>query len=244
MIDLHPLLQSLFPQGLPSRLEALLPRSIPAARLEDYALNPVLSTRPAAPPRLAIARASAPQSWEKALQLLWPDSGAQDFFSQAPAKARRMLDSDGGEEVVFYLDDLQDHEEDLQHKLGGTLVCMCLHHPSGRQSHITRHLTPPMGILPEALEAVLKSWVSQGAEGVWGIHWREGLPSGVLWITESRWRGRLAWNRAILRGWGLPKGWELLERAALKQGLQIYPDAVELLPDGQRDITVGFLRHG
>ena len=80
-----------------------------------------------------------------------------------------------------------------------------------------------------------------GAAGIWGLRWRNQSVSSVVWVSEARWTGTAAQATAIALQLGAPASWHACMDALSTHGLEGYPDAIELLPDGSADVTVGVI---
>ncbi len=253
MID--ELLHIAWPRGVPERLHRLVDRPLCASLLRDFKLGLILTHEgggEVGPTRLALSDQGEDERWRQLVLQQWPSSVASGFLAQADPAIRRMVDSDGSDRAVLYLDDLQT----APHRLAPPaplqpleLMCATLSLPQKQRGWLTRHKELPLGSLHGALAERARELRSLGAQGLWSLRWGATDPEGLLWITESRWRDNAdTANRTLLR---LLQAEEAPDRtaatiAALKacvtqRGHHSYPDVVELRADGTTDITLGFL---
>ncbi|MFH2009450.1 MAG: hypothetical protein ABI333_22855 [bacterium] len=236
------LLAVAWPEGLPGRWAPLVDRELCEALLRDFKLGVIFpfggEVRPV---RLALSAQGERERWEREVLRAWPSERLEGFLGQVPAETRLMVDSDGSERAVVYLDDLQEVEHELRAPSGMALMSATLGLPGDRLGVLTRHTEPPVERVTGSLRARLEELVGLGAEGLWSLRWEEGRVLSVLWISESRWRGNAEASRAVLGGLGSSRAWAEALRVAERHGRLGYPDAVELLGSGGVDVTLGIL---
>jgi hypothetical protein len=222
------LLQAAFPQGLPPGLVGGVDLALAEPLLSEFKLGVVVPLGRGGI-RLAISDQGDPVAWQAWLVANWGVEVAR-FLDSGPTGCRKMVDTDGVTATI-YLDDLQDH--------GCQEMCRILELPGGRRSHFTRHSSLPEVLLPRELRPVAA--VLTG--GIWGLRWCEDRCVGALWISESRWRedpGRTA--DLVERELSPPPIWARCRDALAPLGWRLYPDAIELGPRGQVDVTMGWVR--
>jgi len=258
MIDA--LLDIVWPSGLPERLSNIVDRPLCAALLLDFKLGIILSVAP--PPsggeaqaratRMALSDQGEAARWQQVVGQQWSPAEAARFLSLVEDGTRRMVDSDGSGEAVLYLDDLQATRHTLVPPpalAGQQLMCATLALPGARPGWLSRHADPPLELLDGALADRTRSLLDLGAVGLWALRWRDSEVEAVLWITESRWRKNAVTTQAVVKALleqseAPPITTETLtalQHCLSPQGHRIYPDAVELAPDGVIDVTIGFL---
>lgn len=237
------LLAFVFPGGVPAWVDRLVDRRVVSRRLEDFKLNPVLPVEDAArPARIALSDGDEPDRWEAAVLEGLGDARVAPFLGLAPRGTRRMIDTDGASSEL-YLDDLQDVEHGLASPTVDPLMCWTLSLPRGCRAVFTRHVTPPWARVCEGLAGGIDALMEHGATGIWGVRWRDAAPTGVLWVSEARWRGdHEAKIEVFEAALGRPARWRSIRELAAAHRLVAYPDAVELGVGGEIDLTVGFLR--
>jgi hypothetical protein len=217
------LLAALFQDEPPRRLVKLIDPTLSLKHLVDYALNPVLNSDPERPTRLAVARTGDRSEWIATVAKLWRSPAISAFFQAVPAHHRQMIDSDGGRSVVIYNDDLQPPP--------AALLAMSLSLPKGGPEMLSRCATPP----------ILQPAQRQLTGGQWAIRQGQTEVTGVLWVSESRWRGDALRTTELLMALEMSGGWQKRWDALKTAGLHPYPDAIEFRLDGTVDLTVGFL---
>jgi hypothetical protein len=224
---------------LPPALASLLRPTLGSAELEAFEASLVVPID-GRPPRLAVADRGDPAAWERAVRAHWPHAKLDRFLSVARG-TRRMVDTCGDARAAIFLDDLQ--EQKLVER-GWPLMCLVLDVPGGDVVRITRHPEPPRELVTRAGETAaraLETLIDRGARGVWGVRWRKGVPTGFVWISESRWKRDFVATRALVERYDLPDAWRRACDLASELGLAPYPDAIDF-EHGQLDLTVGLVR--
>ena len=242
------MVDAVFPSGVPPRIQRLIRPSVADALVEDFKVGPILAFGPVKrPPRVAVSDQGEPDAWTATVGDLWPGDSTRALLALATPGVRRMIDSDGLHSAEIYLDDLQDHaaiaaaEALRPPEDTGPVMCLTASVPSGLRSLITRHETPPFHYLRGTLAEQVAELVDLGAAGIWGLRWRNQSVSSVVWVSEARWTGTAAQATAIALQLGAPASWHACMDALSTHGLEGYPDAIELLPDGSADVTVGVI---
>jgi hypothetical protein len=263
---INDLLDIAWPAGVPKRLASVVDRSLCASLLSDFKLGLILSwaTPPsqtktkaatparALPTRMAYSDQGEAARWQREVLHHWPSEEAARFLEPLGAGPRRMVDSDGSRTAVLYLDDLQNaaHPLVVPAQLRDLeLMCATFAPATGERGWLTRHLEPPLDKLHGGLLDRTRALLDLGAEGLWALRWSGSDVASVLWITESRWRRNPDASNAVVSS--------LLEQtlaptvtidtlADLQASLSphrhlLYPDALELIPRGVADLTIGFL---
>lgn len=228
---------TVFPSGLPSRLEGVIELARVAGDLESFKLNPVLCPKTGRHRIAASDLGENTAEWVSRLQRAWPDAGLDEFFDTTPDAARRMLDTDG-EHAVFYLDDLQERGE---RAADGCVVMSRTHSTSGERTLLTRHASLAGVTLPEGSEPELGRMIACGVSGgFWAVRTQGDVPVGVVWISESRYRKNADDSAKIVDRLDAGPAWERLKQAAKSRGFCAYPDAIEITPTGL-ELTIGFV---
>jgi len=241
------LLEAAFGGDVPRRIAALIDPVVAGPLLADFKVGPVLPCGDTdRPVRVAVSDQGETTRWAEVVRKNWSHAMTEEWLNMAQGR-RLMVDTDGSRAAEIYLDDLQDHPE-LPHAQAmrppgdsSEVMCISVKVPSGATSCITRHVDPPFACLLGGLSEAVADLVDQGAEGIWGIRWRRGLPVSVVWVTEARWRGNTTQVNDIAAGLALPPSWEACRAAMASCGCVAYPDAIEIYPDGTADLTVGVL---
>lgn len=226
------LLSCLYGPNIPARIEALVEADTDTADLVNFKLNPVLNSNEHRLTRIAFARKGARKNWIQRISTLWENPAAAIFLTAAPPHARQMIDTDGGKNFVVYNDDLQPPPQPL--------LALTLAVPTGGPGTITRVPEPPAD-LPENMAAGVRTLRDTGVAGQWAIRVENNEVMGVLWVSESRWRGDAEQTTKIVLGLPMAPGWMDRWRDIVSAGFRPYPDAVEFRRDGTVDLTVGFL---
>ncbi|RLB60023.1 MAG: hypothetical protein DRI90_14705 [Deltaproteobacteria bacterium] len=239
------LLAIAWPQGVPQRLDELIDRPLCDDLLEDFKMGLVFplddSDRPV---RLALSCQGERNRWRQSVMARWPSPSLTGLFDSAPSDTRLMVDSDGSDQAVVYLDDLQRVDHDLQVPAGLELLAWTVALPAGTDGFLTRHREPPHPWVPTSLAPSLKGLLENGAEGIWAIRWHHDAPVAALWISESRWRRNPAMSRRIVAGLGTHPSYDAAQQCLADHGREGYPDAVELRRDGGIEVTLGVLEAG
>ena len=242
------LLAIAWPRGVPRSLDGLIDRRLCDALLEDFKLGLVFPLdRSDRPVRVALSSQGERSKWRRGVKARWPSPSLDDFFERVPDHTRLMVDSDGSERAVIYLDDLQQIDHGLQAPEGLELMCWTVELPGGSEGFLTRHREPPQPWLPDSLgQRVegLQGLLDAGAEGLWAVRWHRSDAVAALWISESRWRANPAVSRRIVARLGDHPGYQAALRCLAEHGREGYPDAVELRSDGGLEITLGVLPTG
>jgi hypothetical protein len=231
------LLALTFSGGVPDVVDALVDRRLAAKHLIDFKLGPIAPLGADRPVRVAVSDRGEGEAWRSKVVGAFEHPALAAFLDSMPARARRMIDTDG-ETAVVYLDDLQNVGAT---DAGDVLMCRTLDLPNGESGRITRHEVPPRERLTGVLGERLDQLLGLGATGLWGVRWRGNVPTGVLWVTESRWRGNSAETTAIAGAIGSHPLWVALTDLARTSGLVAYADALEVRDDGSCDLTLGFV---
>jgi hypothetical protein len=226
-------LRAVFGSEFPERLGPLLDRELAARLLEDFKLGPIFPLASARRPRIAISNQGEVARWRSCVLDAFPHPRLARFLDAVPPEARRMIDSDG-ESAIVYLDDMQD--------AGEGLMFLTLDPRSGRLGRGTRHSEPPRDLVAGVLADALTALLGRGAEGIWSVRYVQKKPVGLVFVSESRWRKNHAKVNAILDALGTHPGIEACRSAGSEAGFVAYPDALEALPDGSWDVTLGFVR--
>jgi len=236
------LLAVAWPDGVPQRLDGLIDRPLCTRHLADFKLGLVFpfdgSLRPV---RLALSCQGERSAWRRGVAERWPAPALDDFFDHVPADTRLMVDSDGSDRAVVYLDDLQQVDHRLQAPAGLELMCWTLELPDGTDGFLTRHREPPHDRVPPGQQAHVQALLDAGAEGLWALRWRGDQPCAVLWVSESRWRANAATTCQIADQLGSHPGFRAALGCLAEQGHEGYPDVIELRADGGIEVTLGIL---
>lgn len=236
------LLRTAWPHGVPERLDALIHRQRCGALLADFKLGLVFPFAPGGQPvRLALSAQGERERWIAGITRQWPSDRLTRFLDQAPAHTRLMVDSDGSDRAVVYLDDLQDVDHGLRAPQGLELMCATLTLPGGAEAVVTRHTEPPLDLLSAPLRGRCEALREAGAEGLWALRWQQDRVVGLLWITESRWRDNVAESSGVVAGLSPSPAYEGALAVVAQHGRQGYPDALEIIPDGGLDVTLGII---
>jgi hypothetical protein len=239
------LLSIAWSQGVPQRLDGLIDRGLCDELLADFKMGLVfpLDDR-GRPPRLALSSQGERDQWCQAVMARWPSPSLAGFLERVPSDTRLMIDSDGLDQAVVYLDDLQRVDHGLQTPEGLELMCWSLTLPAGTEGFLTRHGEPPRSWVPPSLARRFDDLIDDGAEGLWAVRWQADEPVAVLWISESRWRQNPAASRRIVGGLGGNPSYEAALACLAEYGRGGYPDAVELRGDGGIEVTLGVTEPG
>lgn len=232
MSSVSALLEALFSEGVPRRLGALIHPDLTLSDLIDFKLNPVLNSDETQATRLAIAGHGDRDEWIKRVAKVWNNSAVITFWGAAPKHARHMVDTDGSRFFVVYNDDI--------HPPPGPLLALTLSLPKKGPGLLLRTAALPQQ-LPEPISAGVQELLSAQVGGQWAVRSESNQTTGVLWVSESRWRGNANETSQVVLGLSAAKGWASRWKAIQKAGLNPYPDAVEFRIDGTVDLTVGFL---
>ncbi len=236
------LLQVAWPDGLPPRLQSLVDRELCASLAQDFKLGLVFPfeavTRPS---RLALSAQGERERWQTEVRRQWPSPALEAFLGRAPDDTRLMVDSDGSERAVIYLDDLHEVDHQLSAPDGQQLMCATLDLPEEREGQMSRHQEPPLSLLPDGLRRRLTSLLAAGAEGLWALRLAGQEIEGVVWISEARWRDSASLARVAASRVGDHPGYRAALDCLERNGRQGYPDALELRADGTIDLTLGIL---
>jgi len=228
MSNVSQLLNTLYPEGLPRRLARIVDPDLSLEALIDFKLNPVLNSDPQKNTRLAVVGTKDRKEWALRVSKSWNNSAIATFWQSAPDHTRQMIDTDGGRTFVVYNDDIQPPP--------GPLVAMTLALPKTGPGLLVRTPMPPESLvfLPD-----ISGLLAIG--GQWALRTEQNRTTGVLWVSESRWKGNA--SDATKAVFGLPgsAGWTTRWAQLQAAGFSIYPDAVEFREDGTVDLTVGFL---
>jgi len=225
------LLNALYGSDIPKRLARLVDPETTLQALVDFKLNPVLSSDASQPTRLAVANTGEREEWIRGVAEIWRNPAIATFWSSAPKHTRHMVDTDGSRKLVVYNDDLQPPP--------GPLLAMTLSLPKVGPELILR--TPQLPNLPPPFASGVEALLSAGAKGQWAIRYRREEITGVLWVSESRWRGDAPQTTRKVLGLPMSGGWHARWETLERSGFHLYPDAVEFRLDGTVDLTVGFL---
>ena len=176
MSGVSELINTLFPSGVPRRLASIIDPQLSREALIDFKLNPVLNSNPERNTRLAVVGPSALQEWALRVSKAWNNTAIATFWSAAPPHARRMIDTDGFHTFVVYNDDLQPPP--------GALLAMTLSLPDTGPGLLIRTPSPPkhLTFLPDVSEL-------HSIGGQWALRTEQNRTTGVLWVSESRWKG-------------------------------------------------------
>ena len=249
MSSTQAMLDAVFPAGVPSRIARLIRPEVADPLIEDFKVGPILAFGATdRPPRVAVSDQGEPEAWATAVQSQWPCAQTRDLLALSIPGMRRMIDTDGSDGAEIYLDDLQEHRaiaavEALRPpEFAGDLMCLIATVPVGARSVITRHQSAPFHYLRGTLAEQVATLVDHGAAGIWGVRWCRGSVASVVWVSEARWSGTTDLARAIALHFGAPDSWHRCMSALRRHGLEGYPDAIEMFPDGTLDVTVGVLR--
>ena len=99
------MLEAVFPQGIPPRIEAMVQPAVADELLADFKVGPVLAfCGDARPVRVAISDQGEAERWTTAVLQQWPGSRTEDILSLAGPGVRRMVDTDGSDKAEIYLD--------------------------------------------------------------------------------------------------------------------------------------------
>ena len=236
------LLAVAWPEGLPERLEPLVDRELCAALAEDFKLGVVFPFEGGERlPRLALSAQGERERWQELVRRAWPAAELERFLSLAPPDTRLMVDSDGSERAVVYLDDLQEVEHTIRAPAGDELMSATLELPEERVGCLTRHSEPPLSPIPAELRRRLMALLAAGAEGIWALRLHEGQVEGVVWVSEARWRRNAPAARLAASRVGDHPSYRAALACLERHGHQGYPDALELRADGTTDLTLGIL---
>ena len=231
-------LRLLFPGGVPVALDELVDAGLWERLLEDYKVGPVFALGGTAT-RLQVSDEGECERWLAWVRAHADHVGLESFLASAPDGTRRMVDTDGHEHIVF-LDDLQ---EVLGGGEDGVAMCATLAVPSGRRGLYSRHTAPPELGLPWS--PLLEVVAGVGGAGLWGVKREHDRVTGLLWVSEARWRRSPRRALRVLAAaealYGSHPGWHALQRRAARDRVLVYPDSIELR-DGQAWVTAGFLR--
>lgn len=222
------LINTLYPDGLPRRLASIVNPDLTQESLVAFKLNPVLNSEATRTTRLAVVCTTNRNEWAQRVSKAWNNSAIATFWQSAPAHTRQMIDTDGGRTFVVYNDDLQPPP--------GALLAMTLALPKIGPGLLIRTPLPPQTLpfLPDVSGL-------QALGGQWALRTEQNRTTGVLWVSESRWKGnaeestRAVFALPCAAGW-MPR-WSQIQTA----NFTIYPDAIEFREDGTVDLTVGFL---
>ena len=80
-----------------------------------------------------------------------------------------------------------------------------------------------------------------GVQGQWAVRRNQDQIAGVLWVSESRWRGNAEETTQNVMSLPMASGWTERWHQLDASDWSLYPDAVEFRVDGTVDLTVGFL---
>lgn len=236
------LLGVIWPHGVPPRLEALIDPDLCGQLLADFKLAPVFPfERGNRPTRLIVAAEGERDRWRAAVARHWPSDEIEPFLKRAPAGTRWMIDSDGSEQALVFLDDLQTVDHELSAPRGLCLMCLTLELPAATPGLLTRHEEPPLDWLAGKPQRLLGQLLDAGASGAWALRWREGQVTSAAWISETRWRNNPASARRAVRVLGKHPAYDAALRCLARHGRIGYPDVVELFEDGTIDVTMGML---
>lgn len=233
------LLGAAFGGEIPPTLARLLRDGIGVADLIAFEVS-VIVPMGGGPPRFAFANIGNHAEWNARTAIFWPHAQRARFLRLVPPHTRRMVDSDGGPNARYFLDDLQEVAHRLQGPRGFPLMCASLHIPSGELGTISRHSRAPLELYPPPVASAVQAHVARDAKGLWGVQWAGTTPVGAVWVSESRWRGNAVFTRGLVDALGPPPAWDRIATAAERAGLIIYPDAYEWTASGW-DVTVGFM---
>jgi hypothetical protein len=227
-----------WPGGMPRRLDRLVHRPLAQQLLRDYKLEPIFSfDDPERPPRLTVSAQGERDRWQQVVAAEWPST----FLEQGPEPTRWMVDSDGSDRAVVYLDDLQNTQLDLAGPHGLPLMCLTLDLASAARGQLTRHAQPPLKWLSGTMETGIVQLLEAGAVGVWALRWEAEKVAGVAWISESRWRRNPASARRAVRVLGENPVYDAALRCLAEHGRVGYPDVVEIFCNGTVELTMGVL---
>ena len=236
------LLRTCWPDGLPRRLDQLVHRRLAHELLRDYKLEPIFSLDdPERLPRLTVSAQGERDRWQQAVAAAWPSAQLASFLELGPSPTRWMVDSDGSDRAVVYLDDLQNTELGLVGPQGLPLMCLTLELSSATRGQLTRHEQPPLTWLSGAMDRGTRRLVAAGAVGVWALRWKDDEVVGVAWISESRWRRNPASARRAVRALGASPAYDAALRCLADHARVGYPDVVEIFCDGSVELTMGVL---
>ena len=224
-------LNSLFPEALPNRLAQLVQPDLSLQDLIDFKMNPVLNSAPESATRLAIAAPGERDEWIKRVATVFRSTAISAFWFASPPHARLFIDTDGSRSYVIYNDDLQPPPSPL--------LALTLSLPKGGPSMVVRSpaLPPLTGAIAEHVEAFRR----QGVSGQWAVRRNQQDITGVLWVSESRWKGNAEETTQQVMSLPMAKGWTRRWNQLKAADFNLYPDAVEFRVDGTVDLTVGFL---
>ncbi|MCB9680996.1 MAG: hypothetical protein H6733_05940 [Alphaproteobacteria bacterium] len=233
--------------AVPAPIAAIADWSCAHARLDAFPAGPILVLDAPRPHRAFVASPAVPDGFAARVAHALRDPAVDTFLAQAPAGTRAMVDTDGTSAVV-YLDDLHDVDHDLAGARpadGHELLCATLSTPGHVRTTVTRHGPPPRHLLSSTWQRRVDDLLHAGLTGIWAVAWAEGAVRGVLWINDGRWRGTATRANRWLdaRCAEHPDAaWPRIRARAARDGLQAFPDGIELTADGGLDVTVGFFR--
>lgn len=226
-----------FPEGLPGHLAQLIRMDDVERERLAFKAGPIL-TFDARPHRAYIANVAEEATFDARMASTLGRPDIATFFQQAPT-ARKMVDSDG-EEAVLYLDDLHEADSELTAHDDHELMCATWNLSTDERTTLTRHGRPPRHLLPIPWQRRVDDLLHAGLVGLWAVRWNDASVRSLLWVNDTRWRGDPEQTSAVIDRTG-DATWSAIRERTAAEGLLAYPDSIELLPDGRWDVTVGLL---
>lgn len=240
-----PLLRRLVATAFDGELPPLVDALVPWASADDHAqafpAGPVLRLGDPRPGRAYVADVVEGPAFRARLADLVPDPAVRRFLAEAPA-ARTVVDTDGHAGTVF-VDDLHQlpelapawHPPHEAPPLGAGVRW-----PGGERTTLSRHGPPPRALLSPSWQRRLDDLLHAGLVGIWCVRWAGDRVAGLVWVNDARWRGDAEEAAARIDARGDAR-WAACRSLAAGAGLLAYPDAVEVLPDGTWEVTVGLV---
>ena len=235
---LQDLTSSLWPAGPLPSICAFLDTVVVERDLDRFVFNPILCPNSV---RVSVGDSLAPETWRRVVMTHWSSREIDSFLSEAPASARRMIDTDGSARAVLYLDDLHLASHQLLDHPDGDIMCATLEVPSGRRGFLTLCDKPREALAETALATPFNRLWDAGARGMWALRWCDRQPIGALWISEAVHNSSIEHARAVADSLACP-AWPEVDRVTSMHSWLAYPDGIELRIDGSYDLTVGFQR--